>query len=52
LRDKYTKGEAAMSSEADETARPETIVSVISALRETSANSVMYSQATADKAGD
>jgi DNA-binding MarR family transcriptional regulator len=40
-----------MSSEADETARPETIVSVITALRETSASSVMYSQATADKAG-
>lgn len=32
-------------------ARAETIMAVITALRETSANSVMYSQATADKAG-
>jgi DNA-binding MarR family transcriptional regulator len=37
-----------MSSDA---ARPETIMAVLTALRETSANSVMYSQATADKAG-
>jgi DNA-binding MarR family transcriptional regulator len=34
-----------------DTARPETIMAVITALRETSANSVMYSQATADRAG-
>ena len=40
-----------MSSEADEAARPETIMAVITTLRETSANSVMYSQATADRAG-
>jgi len=40
-----------MSSEAGEIAHPDTIVAVITALRETSANSVMYSQATADKAG-
>ena len=37
-----------MSSDA---AHPETIMAVITALRETSANSVMYSQATADRAG-
>jgi DNA-binding MarR family transcriptional regulator len=37
-----------MSSEA---ARPETIMAAITALREMSVNYVMYSQATADKAG-
>jgi DNA-binding MarR family transcriptional regulator len=36
---------------SSDVAQPDTILAVLTALRETSANSVMYSQATADRAG-